>query len=392
MENKCLCCGGKLSEIINLGLQPLANKYPKDIADFDEEFTQEMVIYLCEDCGYCYLPCDADRKIFFEEYYYLSSVNKELVTHFNQLANKLVTLGAKFVLDVGSNDGVFLKPLKELGVSCLGVDPSENVGAIANKNGLETFIGFFDNDLADRIITEKGRPDMIVASSVFTHLEDPGEFFSVCNKLLDREGVVIIEVEFINDIIESLGFERFYFDRPHYYTVESLRRLALQQNFGLVDVERIDTHGGSIRVTFKRIKELSVLQEVLSEKLAPLNRDEIISQFKNFKRECNLLVEALREFKINGIDVLGYGCPARFSTITNFASIGPNLLPFVIDDSPLKQGRHSPGQHIPIISSVESPHVSNYLVFAYEYINSIRSKVSRNDVNFLRPIPYKMLK
>ncbi|MDA8631237.1 class I SAM-dependent methyltransferase [Litoricolaceae bacterium] len=391
MQTTCVCCDGKLAEVISLGEQPLANKYPKSVSDFDAEFSHEMLVFLCADCGYCHIPCEANREVFFEDYYYLSSVNQELVSHFTEMANELARIGAKFVLDVGSNDGILLKPLKELGVHCIGVDPSRNVGEIANKNGLETFIGFFDDDIADRVRREKGCPDVIVASSVFTHLEDPGHFFSVCDQLLDKDGKIIIEVEFLNDIIESFGFERFYYDRPHYYTLESLKRLGLRYGFVVVGASRINVHGGSIRVSFKRVGESDLLMERLQGQMGFLGRDEIINHFEDFKRECTNLKNTLKEFKNNSIDVVGYGCPARFSTITNFADIGPDLLPFVIDDSPLKQSRYSPGKHVPIIPWDGAPSVSTYLVFAYEYINSIRSKVSRSDVKFFQPIPFKEL-
>ncbi|MGB1026656.1 MAG: methyltransferase domain-containing protein, partial [Rhodospirillaceae bacterium] len=342
MQKDCICCGGTLRPLFNLGRQPLANKYPKSEDAFASEYSQEMVVYKCDTCGYCHVPCDADRAIFFEDYYYLSSVNKELVNHFVALAEELSNAGAKFVLDVGSNDGVLLKPLQDRGVKCLGVDPSHNVGEIANKNGLETFIGFFDREISQRVIAEKGRPDVIVASSVFTHLGDPGDFFAVCDGLLDKDGSVIIEVEFLNDIITTIGFERFYYDRPHYYTVDSLKRLSERFGFAVVNVDRIVAHGGSVRVTFKRLADLANDPAPIAADLAPLSREQILEHFGTFESSCAALKAQLETFKADGVAVGGYGCPARFSTITNFAGIGTDLLPFVIDDSPLKQDRFSP--------------------------------------------------
>ncbi|MDC3312133.1 class I SAM-dependent methyltransferase [Alphaproteobacteria bacterium] len=393
MKKQCICCNSVLAEVFSLGKQPLANKYPKLEIDFKTEYIQELIVYLCDKCGYCHVPCEANRALFFEDYYYLSSINTELVSHFEKLAEKLLSFGVKFVLDVGSNDGVLLKPLKNSGIKCLGIDPSFNVGEIANSKGLETFIGFFDQDIANRVIAEKGRPDMIVASSVFTHLDNPGDFFDVSNSILDIGGAIIIEVEFLNDIIESIGFERFYYDRPHYYSVDSLRKLSEKHGFTITDVEQINAHGGSIQITFQRTSEVS--QENIfflnKNKIASLSRDQILSYFNKFKQSCEELRLKLLKFKQNNEKVAGYSCPARLSTITNFAGIGPDLLPFVIDDTPLKQGRHTPGFHIPIIPFENSPQVQHYLVFAYEYIDSIRAKIPTKGITYFKPVPFKVI-
>jgi len=122
-----------------------------------------------------------------------------------------------------------------------------------------------------------------------------------------------------------------------------------------------------------------------------LTGERITSRFEEFNQSCLELKHELKQYKRNGIRIGAYGCPARFSTITNFAEIGSDLIPFVVDDSPLKQGRSSPGQHIKILSYEDSPKVSTYLVFAYEYIDSIRSRVSRSDVMYLRPVPLTKL-
>ena len=387
---ECVCCKGNLSKIFTLGNQPLANKYPKEGSNFESEYIQEMNVFKCDSCGYCHVPCDADRNLFFEDYYYLSSFSgcKE---HFTNLAKDLKEKGAKFVLDVGSNDGIFLKPLKDLDVKFLGVDPSHNVGEIANSKGLETMIGFFNSEIADRIIKEKGHPDVIVACSVFTHLEDPGYFFNVCDKLLDEGGSILIEVEFLNDIIETLSFERFYYDRPHYYTVESLREISLRYGFDAVRVDHIETHGGQLRIKFQRIRDIENKSDLSTNQFMSLSSKEILYYFGEFQEACKELKNQLIKFKKKGVSIGGFCSPARLSTITNFAKIGPELLPFVIDDTPLKQGRYTPGKHIPIIPNQGSPKVENYLVFASQYIETIRSKVPNKEVNFYKPIPFTKL-
>jgi len=391
--NSCNCkiCGSEIEKIISLGLQPMANKYPASKEYFSKEVLADMDIFFCDECLYAHLPCSIDRSLFFEDYYYLSSVNKELKNHFNEFAKKITKDKYNFVVDVGSNDGILLEPLQENGISCLGVDPSENVSKLANEKGLETLVGFFDMSIAKKIKNQYGSPDLICASSVFTHLENPADFFNVADYLLEDKGSIIIEVEYLKDIVETFGFERFYFDRPHYYSLESLKKLAYVYNFHLVDVENIDAHGGSIRVTFSRVlsnKNLKKINNILSDELTALSRNSILQKFFEFEKYCLVLKQSISEMHLKRLAVAGYGCPARFSTITNFAKIDSTMIPFVIDDSPLKEEKFSPGMHIPIKKFADSPLADAYIVFAYEYINSIKQKFNESNIVFYRPIPF----
>ena len=173
----------------------------------------------------------------FEDYYYLSSVNQGLVRHFEDLAQQLAS--AKFVVDVGSNDGILLKPLQKLGVKALGVEPSINVSKIANDQGLETLTSFFDIPAAEQIERSHGRADVIVASSVFTHLENPGGFIDAVKRLLTDDGTFIVEVEYIGSILETTQFERFYLDRIFYYSLTSLTKLFRAHGMEITDVRDI---------------------------------------------------------------------------------------------------------------------------------------------------------
>jgi methylation protein EvaC len=390
----CVICRGKLNPLFSLGLQPLANKYPKEKDHVTSEILRNMTALYCRECNYLNLPCDIDRSIFFEDYYYLSSVNSELVGHFENLADHIKSLGSAFVLDVGSNDGVLLGPLKARSIKCLGIDPSENVSEIANRVGLETVIGFFDQKTAAFIEKNYGQPDLICASSVFTHLDKPKDFFSTADCLLAKGGAVIIEVEYLGSIIESLAFERFYFDRPHYYSVKALSRIAEQAGFCLSHVSFINAHGGSVRAVFRRCDTTDTsfdIGRLLQSEEKSLSEELIQRKFEEFKLAGEDLLANIKGLKDEGLRVAAYGCPARFSTITNFCGIDKALIPYVIDDSPLKSGRFSPGQHIPIIPLSKPLEVDIFIVFAYEYIDSIRKKVGSTSVKYFKPIPFESI-
>ncbi len=386
----CHLCDCDSSEVfLDLGAQPLANKYPKE-SQFGEESFFPMRVLFCSHCKNVQLGTVISRSVMFEDYYYLSSVNQGLVRHFDSLAESL--RDAKFVLDVGSNDGILLKPLKALGVNALGIDPSVNVSKIANDAGLETVVGFFTPETAKVIQEKYGMPDVIVASSVFTHMENPSEFLSGVGDILSPGGKCIIEVEYIGNILRDVQFERFYLDRIFYYSLSSIKNLLEKFNMYVADVEVITPHGGSLRVTAMRKGEGAEpharVNAMLDEEDRMLTQEKLL----NFKEVVDAQVRALREtllsLKAEGLAVAGYGAPARVSTITNYADIGSDLISFIVDDSPLKQNRFSPGKHIPILeSTVLSERKPDVLVvFAHEYLDDIRAKTN-NSYRYFIPIP-----
>jgi len=389
MLQHCGLCGSShLFNFLKLGQQPLANKYPK-AEQFAPERFFPLDVFFCEDCKNVQLGESVSRELMFEDYFYLSSVNGGLVRHFNAFAETLVK--SKFVIDVGSNDGILLRPLKALGVKAIGVEPSINVSKIANDAGLETICAFFDEDSARGLLAAHGSADVIVASSVFTHLENPSKFIEAAKILMAEDGVLIIEVEYIYNMIKSIQFERFYLDRIFYYSISSLMSLFGRHDMIISDIEEIDQHGGSIRIMVKHANT-----GIVSPKLSTLIKTELdtlnTSSLAEFGQTCREMVDALRAslqaWKDNGVKVAGYGAPARLSTITNFGSIGAELVPFTVDDSPLKQDRHSPGMHIPIVkaSHLESERPDILIVFAYEYIDDIRSKTN-NRYRYYMPVP-----
>lgn len=388
---KCLLCKkNKATEFLHLGNQPLANKYPATEAAFKTEDFFPLAVFFCTHCKNVQLGTIVSRERMFEDYYYLSSVNPGLVRHFEALAKKLRT--AKFVVDIGSNDGILLKPLKALGVEAVGVDPSVNVGKIANDQGLTTLVSFFNQECAETIKKQYAKPDAVVASSIFTHLENPHEFIEAVKNLMTEDGNFIIEVEYIGNILKDIKFERFYLDRIFYYSLTSLKHLFEAHGMYLSDVEMIEPHGGSLRVTAKN-KGYGKASARVAKLLALEKKTLSPASLKKFRKSVEGAVSAFRKklegYKKKNLKVAGYGAPARVATITNYGNIGPDLVPYIIDDSPLKQNRFSPGLHIPIFTNDRlKTHTPDILVvFAYEYIDDIKKKTSGGGYRYLMPIP-----
>ena len=393
---KCrICRSEKVSEVINLGKQPLANKYPKNKDELKKEKKFNLKIIFCQSCRSGQIKKIINRNILFEDYYYLSSVNKKLKEHFEKLAIKIKRYN--FVVDVGSNDGILLKPLKKLKVKSIGIDPSINVGKIANDKGLETYIGFFDRKIIKKILKKYNKPDLIVASSVVTHLENPIKFSKDIKNFLRKDGTLIIEIEYLQNFLKNLEFERFYFDRPFYYSANSINKLFKNVGMTLYDIEKIDVHGGSLRCFIKNSLKPKITNRckiILNDEKQNLN----INSFKKFNKQIYLnskiLKDQLISFNKRGLNIIGYGSPARVSTITNVGKINSNLINYIIDDSPLKQNRYSPGMHIKILPRKNNINkkIDIVLVFAYEYFKDIKKYFSKIKVKFYKPIPFGTLR
>jgi SAM-dependent methyltransferase len=387
---KCQLCGcDHTVRFLDLGKQPLANKYPTASQFATEEFFP-LEVFFCPKCRNVQLGTIISRERMFEDYYYLSSVNAGLVRHFEGLAKTLAD--AKFVVDVGSNDGILLKPLREAGIRAIGIEPSINVSKIANDLGLTTVCAFFDAASAAQVEKDFGKPDVIVASSVFTHLEDPHQFIDAVRSLLAKDGRFIIEVEYIGNILRHIQFERFYLDRIFYYSLTSLKHLFAGHDMVITDVEHIEPHGGSLRVTVKargpHAAESRGVTAVLAEEAESLT----VQKLEEFRGVVDIQVEALRklleDYRKSGLKVAGYGAPARVSTICNYGNIGPSLIEFTVDDSPLKQNKFTPGTHIPIVTKahLDSHRPDVLVVFAYEYFQDIRKKTD-GSYRYVLPIP-----
>lgn len=375
----CQICGyWELHEAIDLGMQPYANKYP---LPGEHEDSDRLRVMFCTSCRSAQLDRTISRATMFEQYFYLSSVNTALVRHFRDLAHSL--RGEADVIDVGSNDGILLAELRDAGIPYLGIEPSRNVAEIAINRGLATWCDFFTVSAAEAIAAKRGRASVIVASSVLTHA-DPHEFFAAARTLLAPKGKLIVEIEYIGDILETDGFERFYFDRPLYFSVTAIDHLCRQNGFFIEEIVPLEIHGGSLRFVMRRYGGRTNDTRVWCDRESQIS-PQTWAEFRGRAKTHAVNLHAALLHK----PTPAYGAPARLSTICNFAKLGPEHIPFVIDDNPLKQGRLTPGTHIPIVPKPnEWP--PQMLLFAYEYLADIR-KAAPPQTRFYKPIPFREL-
>ena len=392
---KCRSCNKEeFLEFISLNSQPPANAFLKE-SDFDKEVLYPLDVTCCRNCFLVQLTDESyiPRDKLFLDYAYASSISGGLRNHFTELADKIKSeFNPKIVVDIGSNDGVLLKPLLELGCEAIGVEPAGNLAKQANNNGLATICSYFDKDTVNKIISDNGKADIVVASNVFAHLDEYHDIIENVKRILSENGTYIVE-DFA-DMIRDMTFDNIYHEHVLYYTIHSMINLFDKHNMTVYNVEKIPTHGGSIRAYISEGKspQQSVNDLIREERENGINNLQTLEKFndklqKNIKEIRELFNRLNKENK----RIFGYGAPAKSSTMINSIGLNNNSVELIIEDSPLKQGLFTPGSHIPItgpeILEKETP---DYLmIFAWNYADEIIKKVEEkySRMNYIIPMP-----
>jgi SAM-dependent methyltransferase/quercetin dioxygenase-like cupin family protein len=380
---ECRVCGSKdLNEILSLGLSPLANSLLKNKDQKENLYPLE--INFCPNCTNVQLSFTVPAEKMFDDYLYVSSTNHTFRDHFSNMSNRFIQEfqlnEESFVLDIGSNDGVFLEPLKNNGIKVLGVDPAENLVNLANSKGLETLHGYFDDKITDEIISLKGKADLVTAFNVFAHADDLRSIVQNVFRVLKESGFFVIEVQYFLDTIKDLTFDNIYHEHVNYWSVNSLNYFFNELNLKLVKVEHVDTHGGSIRAFISNHKELkvdkSVGEFIASEEKFGLNNLPTLKHFStsvdNLKKVTN---NKIADLKLNGKSIVGYGSPAKATTVLNYYGINYEIIDYIIEDNELKHNLFLPGMKIPIKSKLEAlNNPPDYiLVLAWNFLDDIKA-------------------
>ena len=246
-----------------------------------------------------------------------------------------------------------------------------------------------------KILKEYQKPDLIVASSVVTHLKNPIIFSKNIKRFIKKDGTLIVEIEYLQSFLKNIEYERFYFDRPFYFSANSIKELFKNVQMKLYDIEKIDVHGGSLRFYIKNSLDCKITkrcEKILNNEKQNLNLNTFDRFNKKIYKHSENFKDQLIKFNRKNKNVIGYGCPARVSTITNFSKINSNLIKYIIDDSPLKQNRFTPGMHIKILPRKNNlSNINIIIVFAYEYFKDIKKIFKNKKVIFFKPIPFTKL-
>lgn len=352
-----LCGSGELRTFVDLGATPPCELFlaadQLDVA----EVTYPLHVRVCPQCLLVQVPPLITPEDTFTEYAYFSSFSSSYVAHAEAfVAAALDRLPPEpFVVEVASNDGYLLQHVVQRGVRCLGVEPSANVGEVARtERAVPTITEFLGAASGARIRAEHGPADLVVANNVYAHIPDVVDFTQGLRALVADDGWVSIEVQHLLTLIERRQFDTIYHEHFQYYTVGSAQRALASGGLSLVDVELIDTHGGSLRLWARPTETAgepsAAVGQVLAEEAAA--GLDTIDGYGGFAESVSAirddLVRFLLDARRDGKSVVGYGAPGKGNTLLNYCGIRPDLLAYTVDRNPYKHGRFTPGTRIPV--------------------------------------------
>ena len=354
----CRLCGATLEHtVVDLGVSPLCESFLSRDQLNEAEVFYPLHVLVCTGCFLVQLGEYTSPESIFREYAYFSSYSSSWLAHCEDyaesIARRLNLDSGSLVIELGSNDGYLLQYFQRLGVPGLGIEPARNVAQVALDQGIPTVVDFFGQDLAQRLVSQGYRADLVCGANVMAQVPDLNDFVAGIKTILSAEGVCTIEMPHLQ-MLERNEFDTIYHEHYSYFSALSLRCLAERHGLQLFDIEELPTHGGSLRAYFAHQGSSHQVQpaveNLITQELdAGLTRLETYQNFaQNVKRTKRQLLGILGAVRSAGQSVVGYGAPGKGNTLLNYCGIGTDLLDFTVDRNPYKHGRYTPGMHVPI--------------------------------------------
>lgn len=360
LDFQCRSCSSPRGMLVlDLGLQPLANNLlrPEDLSKSEPKFPLRLAV--CEACWMLQIVDLVPPVQLFSEYLYFSSFSDLMLRHAKQAAERYIkefSFGQKsFVVEVASNDGYFLQNFKSANVPCLGIEPAANIAKVAQERGIETLVKFFGQETARELETAGRQADLILGNNVFAHAPDTNDFVAGLKTLLKPDGRIILEFPYALDFIEKTEFDTIYHEHVFYFSLTALKPLFERHGLQIFHVERLPIHGGSLRL-FASHSGAHPARQSVTDLLAEETRKGVpsLAWYEGFAGKVleikKSLLELLNQLKQQKKSIAAYGASAKGSTLLNFFGLGREHLDFVADRSTYKQGRLTPGTHIPIVA------------------------------------------
>jgi cyclopropane fatty-acyl-phospholipid synthase-like methyltransferase len=403
VRSTCRLCGAtELTRVLSFGRVPLANAFPHQCEDPAQEPRYPLDVYFCERCSLVQLRDVIDPHVLFRDYIYVSGTSDALAEHHARYARDIVEVldlrpGA-FVVEVASNDGSLLGCLARYGVNGLGIEPSVNIAAQARARGIRTLEVFFNSAVAREVRQSFGPAKAIIANNVLAHVDDPTDFLGGCKELLEPDGLVVVEVPNLRDLMAGLEYDTIYHEHLSYFTAGALLRLAEAAGLSVVRLQRVEIHGGSLRMWAGR-RERFGEHAAQARALAAADAGAGLASRTAYKLFAARVAEhraqlrdLLEQLRSAGRTIAGYGAPAKATTLLNYCGIGSDLISFTVDKNPLKVGRVTPGTHIPIlpVSTILERQPDYLLVLAWNFAAEVlgqQQAYRARGGNFIIPVP-----
>lgn len=358
----CRNCGAGVDNVIlDLGTAPPSNHYLTRESLNRPEVWFPLKVHLCEGCWLVQTEDFLAREeIFRSDYAYFSSTSTSWLAHAEEyvrgVADRFLLNENSLVVEVAANDGYLLQYVAARGIPCLGIEPTSAAATVGRARGIDYEELFLGRDTAQTIVTNRGLADLVVANNVVAHVPDLDDFLLGLRALLKPTGVLTIEFPLVTNLIRGSQFDTVYHEHYSYFSLSSLLDSCGRRGLRIFDLEHLSTHGGSLRVYIQRVDSGSrtvspqVTAALADETRQGVRRRGYYSRIQDHAVQAktallNLLLDAKKE----GVKVAAYGAAAKGNTLLNFAGIRPDLIPFVVDLSPSKQGKFLPGSRIPIL-------------------------------------------
>jgi methylation protein EvaC len=381
----CLICETELEPVISYGDMPLANGFLTP-DQYDKEFSFELAIAVCPKCYMVQLldQPNADQ-MFHENYAFFSGTSSYMQKHFagfaKQVQEKYLTGDDPFIVEIGSNDGIMLQNFAKANIRHLGIEPSKNVAQVAIDKGINTITEFFNEDCAKLIVKKHGQADAFVAANVMCHIPPIHTIVKGIKTLLKPSGIAQFEDPYLGDVLEKVSYDQIYDEHTFLFSANSIDFLFGMYDMELINVEHQITHGGSMRYTLAHKGAHAINESVAKQKQkeSDLGIREL-STYADFRRNCETSKEALKslleDLKKQGKRVVGYGATSKSTTVLNYCGITPDLIEYMTDTTPIKQGKFTPGAHIPVIApdTFHSDYPDYAVLFAWNHITEIMEK------------------
>ena len=359
---RCRHCGEPVNLVlVDLGSSPPSNSYLTNEGLRSSEAWFPLRVLVCESCWLVQTQDSADAALLFDaDYAYFSGYSSTWVEHCRIYADEATDrLGldqSSRVVEVASNDGTLLNFFQGLGMKCTGIEPTASTATIARDLGLEVLEVFLDDEVAGNLVADGLVADLLIANNVLAHVPDIVGFATGCRRLLGSDGVASFEFHHLVELVSKTQFDTVYHEHFSYLSLTSVEAVFKTAGLKVFDVQQLSTHGGSLRVYVQRAEStrFDICESVhrLRDQEASLGVASP-SFYTDFQERSNCIRDDLMEFLIdakrNGQSVVGYGAAAKGNTLLNYAGVRPDLIPYVVDNNPAKQGRYLPGSRIPIV-------------------------------------------